>query len=140
MSVTCSRLAFSPGTLVSSINKTDCHDITEILLKVALNTITLMLNSHMNDHNRLILWFFWISNYFQIHKLKKNKTNIVVLFLLHFCIFFWYCWTCFHLDIKQQTTNQSINQSSSKSDMLLPWYSWKTVPLAFNNNRPITHS
>jgi hypothetical protein len=32
---------FSPGSLVSSINKTDHHDITEILLKVALNTITL---------------------------------------------------------------------------------------------------
>jgi len=32
---------FSPGTLVSSTNKTDCHDITEILLKVAFNTITL---------------------------------------------------------------------------------------------------
>jgi hypothetical protein len=32
---------FSLGTPVSSTNKTDCHDITEILLKVALNTITL---------------------------------------------------------------------------------------------------
>jgi hypothetical protein len=31
---------FSPGTPVSSINKTDRHDITEILLKVALNTIS----------------------------------------------------------------------------------------------------
>ena len=30
---------FSSGTPVSSTNKTDCHDITEILLKVALNTI-----------------------------------------------------------------------------------------------------
>ena len=30
---------FSPGTPVSSTNKND-HDITEILLKVALNTIT----------------------------------------------------------------------------------------------------
>ena len=29
----------SPGTPVSSTNKTDCHDITEILLKVALSTI-----------------------------------------------------------------------------------------------------
>ena len=27
-------------TPVSYTNKTDCHDITEILLKVALNTIT----------------------------------------------------------------------------------------------------
>jgi hypothetical protein len=30
---------FSPGTLVSSTNKTDRHNITEILLKVAFNTI-----------------------------------------------------------------------------------------------------
>jgi hypothetical protein len=30
---------FSPGTPVSSTNKTGRHDITEILLKVALNTI-----------------------------------------------------------------------------------------------------
>jgi hypothetical protein len=32
---------FSQGPLVSSTNKTDGDDITEILLKVALNTITL---------------------------------------------------------------------------------------------------
>ena len=32
---------FSPGTLVSCSNKTVCHDIAEILLKVALKTITL---------------------------------------------------------------------------------------------------
>ena len=31
---------FSPGTPVSSTNKTDPHDITEILLKVALSTLT----------------------------------------------------------------------------------------------------
>jgi hypothetical protein len=35
---------FSPGTPVSSTNKTDCHDIIEILLEVALNNITLTLN------------------------------------------------------------------------------------------------
>jgi hypothetical protein len=29
---------FTLGTPVSSTNKTDCHDIVEILLKVALNT------------------------------------------------------------------------------------------------------
>jgi hypothetical protein len=32
---------FSAGTLLSSTNKTDCHDKTAILFKVALNTITL---------------------------------------------------------------------------------------------------
>jgi hypothetical protein len=31
---------FFPGNPVSSTNKTDRHDIAEILLKVALNTIT----------------------------------------------------------------------------------------------------
>ena len=31
----------SPGTPVSSTNKTDRHDIFEIVLKVMLNTITL---------------------------------------------------------------------------------------------------
>jgi hypothetical protein len=40
----CQRFAtgrlFSPGTPVSSTNKTDRHDIAEILLKVALSTIT----------------------------------------------------------------------------------------------------
>jgi len=30
---------FFPGTPVSSTNKIDCHDIAEILLKVALSTI-----------------------------------------------------------------------------------------------------
>ena len=30
---------FSPGTPVSSTNKTDCHDITELLLKVALTRL-----------------------------------------------------------------------------------------------------
>ena len=44
---TCQWLAagrlFSPGTPVFSTNKTYRHDITEILLKVALNTITITL-------------------------------------------------------------------------------------------------
>jgi hypothetical protein len=39
------------GTLVFSTNKTDCHDITEILLKVALNTI--------NQSNKHILSYFF---------------------------------------------------------------------------------
>jgi hypothetical protein len=42
---------FSPGPPVSSINKTDCHDITEMLLKVALNTIK-------QTNYRLSLWSF----------------------------------------------------------------------------------
>ena len=41
---------FSVGTPVSSANKTDRHDITEILLKVALNTIT-------HTHTPTKVWF-----------------------------------------------------------------------------------
>ena len=37
----CQCLWFCPGTAVFSTNKTDRHDITEILLKVAFNAITL---------------------------------------------------------------------------------------------------
>jgi hypothetical protein len=40
---------FSPGTPVSSLNKTDCHDITEILLKVTLNMITLTLTQSIKN-------------------------------------------------------------------------------------------
>jgi hypothetical protein len=38
---------FSPGSPVSSTNKTDRHDITEILLKVALNTIKQTTNKQL---------------------------------------------------------------------------------------------
>jgi hypothetical protein len=40
----------SAGTAISSTNKTDCNDITEMLLKVALNTITL---THIEATNHL---------------------------------------------------------------------------------------
>jgi hypothetical protein len=35
---------YSPGIPASSTNKTDLHDITEILLKVALNTMIITIN------------------------------------------------------------------------------------------------
>jgi hypothetical protein len=42
---------FSPGFPISSTNKTDRHDITEILLKVALNAIT---HNHISWSTSLI--------------------------------------------------------------------------------------
>jgi hypothetical protein len=60
---------FSPGTPVSSTNKTDCQYITEIMLKVALNTINQTINylerndMDVNKHERL-------SNITFRHKLK----------------------------------------------------------------------
>ena len=40
---------FSPSTPVASTNKTVCHDIADILLKVALNTINLDLMQKGKD-------------------------------------------------------------------------------------------
>jgi len=42
---------FSLGTPVSSTNKTDRHDITEILLKVALNTINHETNNCLKQYH-----------------------------------------------------------------------------------------
>jgi hypothetical protein len=49
---------FSPGIPVSSTNKTDRHDKTEILLKVALNTITL---------SRKQIISFQLENFFHVN-------------------------------------------------------------------------
>jgi hypothetical protein len=46
---------FSPGTPISSTNKIYRHDKTEILLKVALNTITRLTHPYSFEHvNTLI--------------------------------------------------------------------------------------
>jgi len=42
---------FFKGTPISFTNKTDCHDITEILLKAALNTV------NPNQANFTLFWF-----------------------------------------------------------------------------------
>jgi hypothetical protein len=49
--MTSRRSDVSPSTPVSSTNKSDRHDITEILLKVALNTITDSLVFHFIFHD-----------------------------------------------------------------------------------------
>jgi hypothetical protein len=43
---------FSPDTSVSSTNKTDHHDIVEILLNVGLDTITLTPSFAVKPHQR----------------------------------------------------------------------------------------
>ena len=51
MWVTCGRSLVFCGTLVSTTNKIDCHDIAEILLKVALKTITLtLIHFYFREH------------------------------------------------------------------------------------------
>ena len=78
---------FSPGTPVSSTNKTDSHDITQILLKVALNTINQTLLHTSYGVNSPIpgvsksLWdqlfltsFNPLKNGSTVHVLRKDKS------------------------------------------------------------------
>jgi hypothetical protein len=65
-------------SLVSSTNKTDGHDITKILLEVALNTPTLTLTrsiSHLSLHDVVDVWFvsLWLSR--QGHVLKQGHLS-----------------------------------------------------------------
>jgi hypothetical protein len=52
---------FSPGPPVSSTNKSDHHDITEILFKVVLNTIKQTINKRNNSYI-LQGWKKWIQS------------------------------------------------------------------------------
>ena len=66
---------FSPGTLISSINKTDRHVIGEILLKVALNTINHKPKPSKRRHYSLSLFLSLIYNipYAQLGTDKGSK-------------------------------------------------------------------
>jgi hypothetical protein len=63
---------FSPGTPVSSTNKTDRHDITEILLKVAQSIIALTLMSLAHNWGlEVVFWARYVSVSKTIYTLFK---------------------------------------------------------------------
>ena len=73
-------LWFSMGTLVSSTNETDCHDITEILLNVALNTITLTL--YLNEKNCIESEYYVnICKLFLVLKQKIEKLEVQKIYI-----------------------------------------------------------
>jgi hypothetical protein len=80
---------FFPGTPVSSTNKTNCHDITEILLKVALNIINqptnrtalvhemvnynVYISCYENYKMYITFWgFFFVQTLWQVSKDKNG--------------------------------------------------------------------
>jgi hypothetical protein len=63
-------LWFSPGTPVFSTDKTDHHDIAEILLKVALNTITITL----------------FMTYFLTYQAYKDMSVFVIISILFYIV------------------------------------------------------
>ena len=74
-------LGFSPVTSVSSTNKTDLHDIAEILLKVMLNTINQPITRIFVNYCVVYLWFIFdiwnarvvILKHFFICSILNNK-------------------------------------------------------------------
>ena len=66
---------FSPGTPSSSTTKTGLHDITEILLKVALNT------------KNLIWIFIWFSIFIFIIKLYSYSNKLYWWLIWHYQYF-----------------------------------------------------
>ena len=85
LSVTCDRGRwFSPGPPVSSTNKTDRHDLTEILLKVVLST---MKPNHSLRYKH-VLWQDKPPNITHVHIAFCDKFIIVsTIFLLNCNIF-----------------------------------------------------
>ena len=73
-------LQFSPGTPVSSTNKAYPHDIAEILLKVALNTIT-----HQNFRPRQTFHTFPVPGLLFLHPpflISVSFSYVVELYLI----------------------------------------------------------
>ena len=66
---------FSPGPPVSSINKTDRHNITEILLKVALNTINQTWNL-CGENIKIVLTWRFIRNHILIFLILNSTCSI----------------------------------------------------------------
>jgi hypothetical protein len=94
---------FSPGTPVFSTNKTDRHDINEILLKVALNTIALIPLSR----------FF--SPLYSLNEMKiyasvviLNFKNVCLSVLFRVCGSFFVCFSLH--DFIEITTTTQINR------------------------------
>jgi hypothetical protein len=89
---------FSPGTPVSSTNKTDRHYIAEILLKVALNTTTLTPSYIIlyRYTSKNVLYYIALS-----HRHKKIYRIHYIYRTIRFKLLFWY----FIAYVKNVTSN-----------------------------------
>jgi hypothetical protein len=83
-------VGFSPGPPVSSTNKTDRYDITEILLKVALNTVTLILQSQTCQKTLYSLdWLIFNNIYCKKDRQYFNSvSNLLFISYFKYSIYF----------------------------------------------------
>jgi hypothetical protein len=87
----------SPGTLVFSTNKTDCHYITDVALKIVTLTLTL---THNNQFLHFILYTTYVRNVLFVSIFFKNNLKVLRILgntilintfvsLLKICFFGW---------------------------------------------------
>jgi hypothetical protein len=107
--LTVSRL-FSPYTPVSSTNKTQRHDITDILLKVELNTINLNPNSIWNVTNSL-------PYHEKMHQLYENNTMHIWYFFPNLLVLGNHLFWCFvWVQEKLDDTKKGIRGRNRRTD------------------------
>ena len=71
---------FSPGTLVSSNNKTDRHNATEILLKVVLNVITITIK--LSIVIEMSEWLLFNAKWEIVHLYQEKNLNFNELMMM----------------------------------------------------------
>jgi hypothetical protein len=82
LSVTFAGRWFSPGNPDSPTNKTDRHDKTEILLKVALNTINQPINVILNWNWPLVKRTQNSGSIFNTHWTEQNRGTLQIRYPL----------------------------------------------------------
>ena len=114
---------FSLGTPVSSTNKTDCHDITEILLKVALNTINQpVFRDRMSEWVIVWLLFNVIWAIFQLYHGEK-KLHLMMMVMIMSAVYF--------IFIVQALRNHSLRIDMSLHLHTLSWF-WANQSLLWH--------
>ena len=143
---------FSPGTPLSSTNKMDCHDMTEILLKGALNIIiitpTFIYEVQVTVNSEIIACIYYCNSSIA----SFHKTSMLLNDLKKVCsqqvwnkISWWkahdnmlYCSvTSAILNYKSCHRLLAVSSLISNKEFRSPWYSWKIAELALNNNHSL---
>ena len=102
-------LWFSPGTPLSSTNKIDLHNITEILLKVELNTI---LPSHINE--LAITGCFHVIDYISacFNPQTKNEIRLLYIYIVYGNVKFYHMLSCMETRIYIWCANSILFKAS----------------------------
>jgi len=126
----CDRSVDFSGSYGSSINKTDCHDITEILLKVSLNTI----NQTYEWRTSVLLWKkIFIGDYFMNRFVVILPIFILMEILLtvfqmqlrsilpYYAIHLYYSYSClFNMMMTKKNCIQSASDNISDLLLIMP--------------------